>query len=253
MLGGAAGWRQESMDGAVLEVAGWAWDAGAEEMRRRVSVTLPGHVAHGLAHVLADWSAIAEMMESGRGADETELAGLLHEAARRAGDRETARCDRQPQAGPLDGPTEARALSEQPQAGAAANAADATARRDGAADAPGAQPAQPARDAAARARRAALSRAVRARRAALRLSQREVADRAGCDTQAVRQAENAEDYTRAPTLDQLFGLADALDMTLDELFTMACPDNPAPDKPGTPAGEESAGHGPGGGPESPGD
>jgi hypothetical protein len=80
-----------------------------------------------------------------------------------------------------------------------------------------------------------------------------VAARAGCDTQAVRQAENAEDYTRAPTLDQLFGLADALDMTLGELFTMACPDNPAPDKAGTPAGEEGAGPRPGGGPESRGD
>jgi hypothetical protein len=34
--------------------------------RQRVSVTLPGHVAHGLAHVLAGWSTIAEMMESGR-------------------------------------------------------------------------------------------------------------------------------------------------------------------------------------------
>jgi hypothetical protein len=111
MLGGGAGWRQATSDGAVVEVAGWAWEASAKEMRQRVSVTLPGHVAHGLAHVLADWSAIAEMMESGRGADETELAGLLHEVARRAGDPETARCARPPQARPLDGPGEGRAFS----------------------------------------------------------------------------------------------------------------------------------------------
>jgi hypothetical protein len=54
---------------------------------------MPGHVAHHLSHVLADWSAIGELMESGRCADESELAALLHDAAHHTGDGETRRCD----------------------------------------------------------------------------------------------------------------------------------------------------------------
>jgi hypothetical protein len=61
-----------------------------------VVVRLPAFVAHHLAHVLDDWTTIGEIMESGRGSDERELAVALHEAARAAADAGANRCDSAP-------------------------------------------------------------------------------------------------------------------------------------------------------------
>jgi hypothetical protein len=79
-------------DGALVEVAGEVLDEDEGAMRPCVHVRMPGHLAHHLSHVLADWSAIGELMESGRCADESELAALLHDAAHHAGDSGTQRC-----------------------------------------------------------------------------------------------------------------------------------------------------------------
>jgi len=45
---------------------------------------LPAYVARHLARVLDDWSAIGRLLESARGTDERDLAGVLYEAARAA-------------------------------------------------------------------------------------------------------------------------------------------------------------------------
>ncbi len=58
-----------------------------------VVVRMPAFVAHHLAHVLHDWTTIGEIMESGRGSDERELATALHEAARAAADPGANRCN----------------------------------------------------------------------------------------------------------------------------------------------------------------
>jgi hypothetical protein len=79
-------------DGVVVEIAGEVRDHDTGAMRPCVSLSMAGHLAHHLAHVLADWSAIGELMESGRGADETTLAAVLHDAANSAGDGEARRC-----------------------------------------------------------------------------------------------------------------------------------------------------------------
>jgi len=76
----------------MVEVAGEFRDQDTGTMRPCVSISVVGSFAHHLAHVLADWSAIGELMESGRGADETTLAAVLHDAAHCTGDSETLRC-----------------------------------------------------------------------------------------------------------------------------------------------------------------
>ena len=57
-----------------------------------IVLRMHGHLAHHLAHVLADWTTIAELLESGRGTDEDELAEALHEAAEVAGTRQACVC-----------------------------------------------------------------------------------------------------------------------------------------------------------------
>jgi hypothetical protein len=69
-----------------------------------VIVRVPAFVAHHLAHVLDDWTTIGEIMESGRGSDERELAVALHEAARAASDPGANRCDCLPPARLADDP-----------------------------------------------------------------------------------------------------------------------------------------------------
>jgi len=66
-----------------------------------VVLRAPAFIAHHLAHVLDDWTTIGEIMESGRGSDERELAAALHEAAKAAGDPGANRCDDAP-AAPLN-------------------------------------------------------------------------------------------------------------------------------------------------------
>jgi hypothetical protein len=57
-----------------------------------IVVRMHGHFAHHLAHIFADWTTIADMLESGRGADEHELAEALHEAAEATGTRQACTC-----------------------------------------------------------------------------------------------------------------------------------------------------------------
>lgn len=61
-----------------------AWDT--EEGRPAPSVVLrmPAYVARHLACLLDDWSTIGRLLESARGGDERDLAGVLYEAARAA-------------------------------------------------------------------------------------------------------------------------------------------------------------------------
>jgi putative transcriptional regulator len=56
---------------------------------------------------------------------------------------------------------------------------------------------------------------VRARRKALGLSQEKLAERAGCDRQSINRVENA---AYSPSLDRVFLLANALGVSLAELF-----------------------------------
>jgi transcriptional regulator with XRE-family HTH domain len=64
-------------------------------------------------------------------------------------------------------------------------------------------------------RRQALGRVVRRHRRQLGLSQGELADRARCDRQSINRVENA---AYSPSLDRLFLLADALNVSLGALF-----------------------------------
>ena len=47
-----------------------------------VVLRMPPYVARHLACVLDDWSTIGRLLESARGGDERDLAGVLYEAAR---------------------------------------------------------------------------------------------------------------------------------------------------------------------------
>ena len=67
-----------AVDGSEL------WDPDEECSVPAVVVRMPSHMARHLAEVLDDWTTVAQLLESARGADERELAGVLHEAARAA-------------------------------------------------------------------------------------------------------------------------------------------------------------------------
>ena len=86
------GRRWTTEDGVMVEVAGEVRDQDTGDMLPFVSVNMVGSFAHHLAHVLADWSAIGDLFESGRGADESTLAAVLHDAAHSTGDKEALRC-----------------------------------------------------------------------------------------------------------------------------------------------------------------
>ena len=60
-----------------------------------VVVVMPSFAAHSLSHVLADWSAIGELMEAGRCGEEL-LVAMLHHAAEEAGGQEARRCSQPP-------------------------------------------------------------------------------------------------------------------------------------------------------------
>jgi transcriptional regulator with XRE-family HTH domain len=64
--------------------------------------------------------------------------------------------------------------------------------------------------------RRAFAAAVHLRRKQLRLTQPALAERAGCDRQSISRVENAH---YSPSLDRVFLLAAALDLTPAELFT----------------------------------
>jgi hypothetical protein len=78
--------------GVVVEVSGQIRDPETGAMQPCVSVRVAGYVAHHLSHVLADWTAIGALFESGRGADETALAAVLHDAATSVKDPGACRC-----------------------------------------------------------------------------------------------------------------------------------------------------------------
>jgi transcriptional regulator with XRE-family HTH domain len=64
-------------------------------------------------------------------------------------------------------------------------------------------------------RRLSFGAVVRARRKALGLSQDKLAAKAGCDRQSINRVENS---AYSPSLDRVFKLADALGLSLSELF-----------------------------------
>lgn len=74
-------WRVE--DVVDVEVDGaHVWDPEESLPVPAVVLRMPAHVARHLACVLDDWTTIGRILESARGTDERDLAGVLHEAAR---------------------------------------------------------------------------------------------------------------------------------------------------------------------------
>lgn len=72
-------------DGLTVAVDGsQVWDPDESREVPAVVMRMPSHMARHLAAVLDDWTTVAQLLESARGADERELAGILHEAARAA-------------------------------------------------------------------------------------------------------------------------------------------------------------------------
>jgi hypothetical protein len=69
-------------------------DPQEDVQRPAVIITMPGFVAHSLAHVLANWSRCVELAGGEYG--EEALAAILHAAARETGLRETTRCHDDP-------------------------------------------------------------------------------------------------------------------------------------------------------------
>jgi hypothetical protein len=57
------------------------WNADRQRAEPAVVVRMPAHYARHLAAVLDDWSSIARLLESSRGAEQRELAAALHEAS----------------------------------------------------------------------------------------------------------------------------------------------------------------------------
>ena len=60
------------------------WDPEEGGPAPAVVLRMPSYVARHLACVLDDWSTIGRLLESARGGDERDLAGVLYEAARTA-------------------------------------------------------------------------------------------------------------------------------------------------------------------------
>jgi hypothetical protein len=60
------------------------WDPDEDGPAPAVVLRMPSYVARHLACVLDDWSTIGRLLESARGGDERDLAGVLYEAARAA-------------------------------------------------------------------------------------------------------------------------------------------------------------------------
>lgn len=98
-------------------------------------------------------------------------------------------------------------------------------------------------------RRLTFGAVVRAKRKSLGLSQEKLAERAGCDRQSINRVENA---AYSPSLDRVFKLADALGLSLSDLFDefdrvdapAAAPagsDRREAPRPGQPPGERAAG------------
>lgn len=77
-------WTVEEAVTVTVDNSTRLWDPDEERLVPAVVLRMPPHIARHLAEVLDDWTMIARVLESARGADERELAGALHEAARAA-------------------------------------------------------------------------------------------------------------------------------------------------------------------------
>ena len=76
-------WRVENV--VDVQVDGErVWDPEEAVPVPAVVLRMPAYVARHLACVLDDWTTIGRILESARGTDERDLAGVLHEAARAA-------------------------------------------------------------------------------------------------------------------------------------------------------------------------
>jgi len=61
---------------AAIEIDGTLLYDG-ERSVPAIVLRMHGHFAHHLAHIFADWTTIADLLESGRGTDENEIAQAL--------------------------------------------------------------------------------------------------------------------------------------------------------------------------------
>jgi hypothetical protein len=70
-------------DEVVVAVDGsQIWDADQRQGRPAVVIRMSSDFARHLAAVLDDWTTIGRLLESSRGAEQHDLAGALHTAAR---------------------------------------------------------------------------------------------------------------------------------------------------------------------------
>jgi hypothetical protein len=76
-------WTVEDVVDVTIDGDG-AWDPEEGVTAPAVVLRMPAYVARHLACVLDDWSTIGRLLESARGGDERDLAGVLYEAARAA-------------------------------------------------------------------------------------------------------------------------------------------------------------------------
>ena len=76
-------WLVEDVVDVTIDGDG-TWDPDEGALAPAVVLRMPTYVARHLACVLDDWSTIGRLLESARGGDERDLAGVLYEAARAA-------------------------------------------------------------------------------------------------------------------------------------------------------------------------
>jgi hypothetical protein len=76
-------WLVEDVVDVTIDGSG-SYDPEEDVATPSVVLRMPAYVARHLACVLDDWSTIGRLLESARGTDERDLAGVLHEAARAA-------------------------------------------------------------------------------------------------------------------------------------------------------------------------
>ena len=76
-------WLVEDVVDVTIDSDG-VWDPEEAVPVPAVVLRMPAHVARHLACVLDDWSTIGRLLESARGGDQRDLAGVLYEAARAA-------------------------------------------------------------------------------------------------------------------------------------------------------------------------
>jgi hypothetical protein len=80
---GTRRWLVEDVVDVTIDREG-TWDPEEGDNTPAVVMRMPAYVARHLACVLDDWSTIGRLLESARGGDERDLAGVLYEAARAA-------------------------------------------------------------------------------------------------------------------------------------------------------------------------